>query len=56
MHTQEYIEIKKMNTTTHMAVIRVLSEMFATHCFQITDVNFLVKNLNHFLQNGNLSI
>ena len=27
----EYIEIKKMNTTTSMAVIRVLSEMFASH-------------------------
>ena len=47
----EYIEIKKMTTTTSMAVIRVLSEMFATHCFQITDIHFLFKNLNHFLQN-----
>ena len=27
----EYIEIKKMNTTRSMAVIRVLSEMFALH-------------------------
>ena len=27
----EYIEIKKINTTTSMAVIRVLSEMFASH-------------------------
>ena len=27
----EYIEINKMNTTTSMAVIRVLSEMFASH-------------------------
>ena len=26
-----YIEIKKMNTTTSMAVIRVLRDMFALH-------------------------
>ena len=58
----EYIEINKMNTTTSIAVIRVLSEMSASHgvcntLFSDYGPQFSSEEFkSFFLQNGNLSM
>ena len=54
----EYIEIKKLTTITSIAVIRVLSEMFATHgicetLYSDNGLNFQVNSSKHLVQNGN---
>ena len=55
------MEIKKLTITTSIAVIRALSEMFATHGIwrhftQIMVHNFQVNSSKHLVQSGNLNM